>query len=230
MEDATISKRLFANGDVSFTQNVGITKDLNVTGKLTVGDFGTATIPMSALDGTLGLQDTNFDTTDVLVGKRLFVTGDSSMNKATIEKDATINGRLFAKGETTFDGDVTMSKNVTINGNGVSTTVSTPLTVTGATTVNDLTINGTLTANHENNSIPKAAVVGLVGPDGSKFTEDISTTKRLFVTDDTTLSKRLFMSDEMTVGSNITLTGSTGKATIQAVSYTHLTLPTTAYV
>jgi predicted acyltransferase (DUF342 family) len=192
-------------------------KDLNVTGKLTVGDFGTATIPMSALDGSVGLQDTNFDTTDVLVGKRLYVTGDASFNRTYIEQDATITKRLFANGETTLAGDVTMSNNVTINGGGV-TQVSTPLTVTGLTTVNDLTINGTLTATHATDSIPKAAVVGLVGPDGSKFTEDISTTKRLFVTDDTTLSKRLFMSDEMTVGSNISLTGSTGKAIIQDLS------------
>jgi hydroxyacyl-ACP dehydratase HTD2-like protein with hotdog domain len=217
LQDATISKRLFANGDVSFTQNVGMAKDLNVTGKLTVGDFGTATIPMSALDGSVGLQDTNFDTTDVLVGKRLYVTGDASFNRTYIEQDATITKRLFANGETTLAGDVTMSNNVTINGGGV-TQVSTPLTVTGLTTVNDLTINGTLTATHATDSIPKAAVVGLVGPDGSKFTEDISTTKRLFVTDDTTLSKRLFMSDEMTVGSNISLTGSTGKAIIQDLS------------
>ena len=46
---------------------------MDVTGTLTVGNYGTGVIPQAAIDGGIGLVDTNFTDTDVNVDKRLYV-------------------------------------------------------------------------------------------------------------------------------------------------------------
>ena len=209
VKDTTIAERLFQSGEATFSENITAAKNLDVTGTLTVGNYGTGVIPQSAIDGGIGLTDTNFTDADVNVDKRLFVKGDASFNKVLIEKDLTLNERLFA------NKDVTLSNNVIINGTGgATTTISTPLNVTGAIIAEDLSVNGTLTANFPENSIPQEAVIGLGGASGSQFVEDITTTKRLFVDEDVTMNKRLFITNDLSLGGNVFMGSATGKVTV----------------
>ena len=135
VNDTTISKRLFQTGEATFSENVTAAKNLDVTGTLTVGNYGTGVIPQTAIDGGIGLVDTNFTDADI-VDKRLYVKGDVSFNTVFIEKDLTLNERLFA------NKDVTLSNNVIINGTGnATTTISTPLTVTRPILAQDLSVN-----------------------------------------------------------------------------------------
>ena len=209
LEDATIANKLYQQGEATFSENVTAAKNLDVTGTLTVGDYGTGVIPQAAINGGIGLTDTNFTDADVNVDKRLFVKGDASFNKVLIEKDLTLNERLFA------NKDVTLSNNVIINGTGgATTTISTPLNVTGAIIAEDLSVNGTLTANFPENSIPQEAIIGLGGASGSQFVEDITTTKRLFVDEDVTMNKRLFITNDLSLGGNVFMGSATGKVTV----------------
>jgi len=209
VNDATISKRLFQTGEATFSENVTAAKNLDVTGTLTVGNYGTGVIPQAAIDGGIGLVDTNFTDTDVNVDKRLYVKGDVSFNKVLIEKDLTLNERLFA------NKDVTLSNNVIINGDGTtSTTISNDLIVSRHLSAQDLSVNGTITANYPDDSIPQSAVTGLEEALTGDFTSDITTTKRLFVDDDVTMNKRLFIVNDLSLGGNLLMRGTNSKITV----------------
>ena len=133
---------------------------------------------------------------DVTVKKRLFVIGQQIAASSLVTKDSTTKGRTFVTGDTyLYKG----------------------LVVAGDTNVQNMTVNGVLTANFKNESIPKSVIASFNNVDddftiGKRLTVagDVTSQSRLFVNNDATIKKRLFVNDtttlkDLVVSGNVTM-------------------------
>jgi len=193
--------------DSKFLENVEITKDLVVKGKLEVENYTN-----NSIINTTTTNYTTIETEDINVTGGITVSETATVNNLSVNENATINEELTVKKDVTLEQNLTVANDFTVNGTFTATpadnsispskiiggllpadtfsndiSLDKKLFVENDVSMNndlyvkkDLTVDGTLNVTHADNSIPLTAIqdVNTIAPD---YNSNINMTQNLTV-------------------------------------------------
>ena len=126
--DISLNGRLMINGDASFNDRLFVKNDVYIGGNV-YANYPDNSIPESAITGGIP-GSTGIFSIDLSLNNGLFLNKDASLNSrlyvgtnSILNGDVSLNSRLTVSGKTIFNDDVSLNSRLFVNGNAIMTNI-----------------------------------------------------------------------------------------------------------
>ena len=120
--DISLNGRLLVNNDASLNKRLFVGNDVYISGNLHT-NYPNDSIPINAISGGIP-GSTGIFNVDISLNNNLFLNKDASLNSrlyvgknSILNGDVSLNSRLVVSGKTTFNSDVSLNSRLFVNGN-----------------------------------------------------------------------------------------------------------------